>query len=144
VTRQCRASATPADTPRTERKLWAESWTTVLLELWDQRDKKIVLQKWEARWHAENKCPGRVEQPQPPGLNRIISGNTPPTAKTLELHKNLRKAESALLVQIHTGKIGLAQFLHSLLQARTKRNRNTLICMRKDENTKLRRKRKRI
>jgi hypothetical protein len=31
----------------------------------------------------------------------------------LQLHKNLQKAESALLVQARTRKIGLAKFLHS-------------------------------
>ena len=36
------------------------------LELWDQRDKKVILRKWETRWHAENRRLGRVEQPQPP------------------------------------------------------------------------------
>jgi hypothetical protein len=113
ATRQQRAGATPAATPRTVQKLWAENWAGASLETWDQRDKKVILQKWETRWHAENRRLGRVEQPQPPGLDRVIPGDTPPTAKTLELHKNLQKAESALLVQIHTGKIGLAQFLHS-------------------------------
>jgi len=34
-------------------------------------------------------------------------------AYVLELHKDLRKAESALLVQARTGHIGLAKFLYS-------------------------------
>ena len=33
--------------------------------------------------------------------------------QTLKLHKDLRKAESSLLVQIRTTKIGLAKFLYS-------------------------------
>jgi hypothetical protein len=46
-------------------------------------------------------------------LDRVIPGDTLPTAKLLEFYKDLRKAESILLVQIRTGKIGLAQFLYS-------------------------------
>ena len=37
----------------------------------------------------------------------------PPTQRVLQLHKDLRKAESALLVQIRTARIGLAKFLYS-------------------------------
>ena len=25
------------------------------LETWDQRDKEVILQKWEIGWHAENR-----------------------------------------------------------------------------------------
>ena len=36
-----------------------------------------------------------------------------PTKKTLEVHKNLSKVASALIVQMQTEKIGLKKFLHS-------------------------------
>jgi hypothetical protein len=73
-----------------------------------------VLREWETRWYAENRRIGRRVQPDTDqGNRRVIPGNTPPTKKILKLHKDLRKAESALLVQARTGRIGLAQFLHS-------------------------------
>ena len=102
-----------ADTPRTVQKLWAENWAGASLETQDQRDKKVILQKWEIYQYIENRHLGRAEQPQLPDLVWVIPGNTLSTAKTLELYKNLQKAESTLLVQIYIGKIGLAQFLHS-------------------------------
>jgi hypothetical protein len=36
----------------------------------------------------------------------------PPDRKILKLHQNLRKAESAALIQFRTGRTGLARFLH--------------------------------
>jgi hypothetical protein len=41
-----------------------------------------------------------------------VPENTPPTAQVLQLHEDLRKAESALLTQARTKRIGLAEFLH--------------------------------
>ena len=38
----------------------------------------------------------------------------PPCGKVLTLHQNLHKAESSLLVQLRTGKIGLKDFLHKI------------------------------
>ena len=37
-----------------------------------------------------------------------------PSRKTLGLHKNLRKAESAVLTEIRTGRIGLAAFFNKV------------------------------
>jgi hypothetical protein len=48
-----------------------------------------------------------------PGKNQVVPVNTTPTKQVLELHKGLRKAESALLAQARTGRIGLAKFFYS-------------------------------
>jgi hypothetical protein len=115
---QRRRSAPPAETQNLtqsqERRLWAKDWVQAPLDLWDQREKKLVLQEWESRWQAENRRLGRGEHLAiEPGNCQVVPTNTPPTKKTLELHKDLQKAESALLVQARTGRIGLAQFLNS-------------------------------
>ena len=58
-----------------------------------------MLREWETRWYAENRRIGRRAQPNiDQGNRQVISRNTPPTKKVLGLHKDLRKAESALLV----------------------------------------------
>jgi hypothetical protein len=43
----------------------------------------------------------------------VIPEDMPPTKQVLKLYKNLYKAESALLVQACTKRIGLAQFLYN-------------------------------
>jgi hypothetical protein len=48
-----------------------------------------------------------------PGGKKWVIEDLPPTDKVIELHKGLHKAESALLVQARTKKIGLAEFLYS-------------------------------
>jgi hypothetical protein len=72
-----------------------------------------VLRDWDERWHAENRKLGRIVRPgTDPGGCRVVPENTPPTKQTLKLHEGLRKAESALLTQARTGRIGLAKFLY--------------------------------
>ncbi len=44
-------------------------------------------------------------------LRAAIPEDCPPTKAVLGLHKELRKAESALLVQMRTGHIGFAKYL---------------------------------
>ena len=44
---------------------------------------------------------------------QIVLEDPPPTQQTLKLHKDLHKAESSLLVQIRTARIGLAKFLYN-------------------------------
>jgi hypothetical protein len=46
--------------------------------------------------------------------NAFIVEDTSPNKKVLALHKDLRKAESTILVQARTKKIGLAKFIHTL------------------------------
>ena len=102
------------DTPGAIRRLWVDKWTGMPLDQWDRQEKKLVLRDWEKRWHAENKRLGRVVRPNIGAGNRTtISEDTSPTKQVLQLHKSLRKAESALLVQVRTKRIGLAQFLYN-------------------------------
>lgn len=101
-------------TPGTKRRLWVEEWIDRPLEQWDWQEKKLVLRDWEERWHTENKRLGRIIRPSTDlRSNRIVPEDPPPTKQVLELHKDLRKAESALLVQARTRHIGLAKFLYS-------------------------------
>lgn len=63
-----------------------------------QRDEKAIRlalrTRWEERWRASAALP------------------QPPDAKVLRLHEGLHKAESSILTQLRTGKIGLADFLY--------------------------------
>jgi hypothetical protein len=75
--------------------------------------KKLVHQDWEKRWHKENQRLGRIVQPGTDlGKRLVVPEDTLPTAQVLKLHEELRKAESALLTQACTKRIGLAEFLH--------------------------------
>jgi len=57
---------------------------------------------------------GRIVRPSiDPGQHQTVPEGPPSTKQVLKLHKDLRKAESALLVQARTGRIGLAKFLYS-------------------------------
>jgi len=47
-----------------------------------------------------------------PRERRVVPEDTPPTRAVLKLHSGLRKAESSVLVQARTGRIGLAKFLY--------------------------------
>ena len=70
-------------------------------------------QDWERRWHKENQRLERIVRPgTDPGKRLVVPEDTPPTAQVLKLHEELRKAESALLTQARTKRIGLAEFLH--------------------------------
>jgi hypothetical protein len=63
--------------------------------------KQAVQHWWQKRWSSKTHHWG-------------LLGVTAPTRKTISLHANLRKAESAVLVQIRTGRIGLASFLNKV------------------------------
>jgi len=114
TTRQRRARAQlEAITPGTRRKSWVEQWTGQTLDKWDWQVKKLVHQDWERRWHRENQRLERIVRPgTDPGKRLVVPEDTPPTAQVLKLHEELRKAESALLTQARTKRIGLAEFLH--------------------------------
>lgn len=61
--------------------------------------KKMLEKAWGERWHT---IP-RTDWDQ---IRR------PPEKRVLKLHSNLKKAESAVLIQMRTGRTGLAHFLH--------------------------------
>jgi hypothetical protein len=66
------------------------------LKTWSRKTANL---RWQASWAAESK-------------GRAVRRHTPmPTKKVLQLHADLSKAESALLVQMRTEKIGLKDFL---------------------------------
>jgi hypothetical protein len=65
----------------------------------EKAEKKAVEREWKRRWEAS-----------PPRWGLVGVG--PPKRSILKLHKKLRKAESSLLTQIWTGRIGLAAFLN--------------------------------
>ena len=84
------------------------------MDQWDWREKKLVLKDWEKRWHTENKRLGCIVRPSVDlGKNEVVPKDPPPMKQVLKLYEGLRKAESALLVQARTGRIGLAKFLYS-------------------------------
>ena len=62
-------------------------------------EKEVTLQAWRQRWERRKK--GNWDQI-----------DQQPDKRVLKLHKNLKKAESSILVQLRTGRIGLAKFLH--------------------------------
>ena len=73
-----------------------------------------MLQDWKARWAESSGKAERVIQPgTAPGGRQAVTEDTPPNRAVLKLHSGLRKAESSVLVQARTGRIGLAKFLYS-------------------------------
>jgi hypothetical protein len=51
---------------------------------------------------------------EPQAVSLGTTGVGAPSHKVLQLHKNLHKAESSMLTQIQTGRIGLAAFLNKM------------------------------
>jgi len=96
-------------TPGCKRKKWAEQWIDGPLQAWDYRERPLVERDWLMRWKTTEQ-PVRPEID--PGGRIAVRTNTAPTKRILSLHKELQKAESALLVQCRTGRIGLARFLY--------------------------------
>ena len=64
--------------------------------------KKAILQDWHKKWHSR----------QLRSRWRSLASTEVPSASRLKLHKQLKKAESSVLVQARTGRIGLAHFLN--------------------------------
>ena len=83
---------------------WAQDWTRhYTASETRERDKtttKAAQHQWRQRWHA-----GTGHDRGMPAIPDAFEGGH------LHLHKNLPKAQSSLLVQARTGKIGLRQFL---------------------------------
>jgi hypothetical protein len=109
----------PDPTPGETKNVWAEAWLkegenqAVEVGRPQERQERTENQKvrkrgvdarlfqWEKRWRA-----------RPPAWGQIGCG--PPSQEILELHKDLQKAESALAIQIRTGRIGLSAFLNKM------------------------------
>jgi hypothetical protein len=74
------------------RTQWAEAWL-------QQGEQRPVMSAWRRRWEAHRHEWGLV-------------GVGPPSGKAVKLHSGLHKAESSVITQIRTGRIGLAAFLN--------------------------------
>jgi len=99
---------TPFETARTDALRWFNKED---FESCDGTLKTRVLRNWKTRWRETATSPRR-ESDQYINSLRVIPQNTEPTARVLQLHKNLYKAESSVLIQARTGCIGLNQFLY--------------------------------
>jgi len=89
--RRGRRRADPTGTEGERRSRWAEEWKKL--------GKKPTLEGWKRRWNTAR-----------PKWGIIRVGE--PAEDTPEIHVGLRKAESSILTQIRTGRIGLAAFLN--------------------------------
>lgn len=73
-----------------------------------------MLADWTARWTRDQRKQERVVRPGTDlGNCQVVSEDTTLSKRVLKLHSGLRKAESAVLVQAQTGRIGLAKFLYN-------------------------------
>jgi hypothetical protein len=98
----------------TVRSQWAAEWAGEPIATWACRPEKKVLQDWKERWQAQNQRLGRsYEGNTEYWSGRFVQPDTLPNCRVLKLHQDLQKAESSLLVQIRTQRIGLAQFLYN-------------------------------
>ena len=64
--------------------------------------KKAILQDWHEKWHSGQRR----------SRWRSLASTEVPSASRLKLHNQLKKAESSVLIQARTGRIGLAHFLN--------------------------------
>jgi hypothetical protein len=92
--------------PRPVRRGWAEEWVGPRCGQDPPKKTKrdigrALRARWKDRWEA---APRSAAEAVP----------QPPSEKVLSLHQGLHKAESSLLVQLRTGKIGLRDFLHNI------------------------------
>ena len=69
-----------------------------------------ILRNWKTRWRGS--AGQRTAADQVWTSPKQVRQDTEPTAAILAQHKDLRKAESSVLVQARTGCTGLAQFLY--------------------------------
>ena len=64
--------------------------------------KKAIRQEWHEKWYSGQRRSRWCS----------LASTEAPSANRLKLHKQLKKAESSVLVQARTGRIGLAHFLN--------------------------------
>ena len=96
--RRNRQRVAPKTVPVIQRKLdWANRRAATLGAV----GQRAITQEWSTRWQSERKR-GWFS----------LAATEELSAKRLKLHDQLRKAESAVLVQARTGRIGLASFLN--------------------------------
>jgi hypothetical protein len=88
----------PKPTEGERKSQWAEHWLKPEGEV-EVTAQQALLFRWKKRW-ATGK----------PGWGFLGVG--PPSRKAVKLHAKLRKAESSIITQIRTGRIGLAAFLN--------------------------------
>jgi hypothetical protein len=94
------ARVSPLIVPVIQEKLdWARDRERTL----GTDSKKAILHEWRKRWSREK------EQRKSRWCSRAAVEE--PSANRLKLHTQLKKAESAVLIQARTGRIGLAHFL---------------------------------
>jgi len=76
------------------------------LQRWKDQPKQTLLQAWKSRW----------QQQFPEGRQPSEAADFPIWSHkgVLPLYKNLKKADSSVLTQLRTGKIGLGAFLYPL------------------------------
>jgi hypothetical protein len=88
----------PVQTEGEARTQWAEAW----IKNEHQEDlptPKVLLSRWKQRWEAERPEWG-------------LLGTREPGHSAVKQHAALHKAESTVITQIRTGRIGLAAFLN--------------------------------
>jgi hypothetical protein len=90
-----------------------EKWIGQPIEQWGERDKRKVLQDWTARWKKDPKRVDRIERPGTDSGSRAVLEDALRNKAVLKLHSGFRKAESSVLAQARTGRIGFAKFLCS-------------------------------
>jgi len=81
------------------RDQWAKSW----LEATAPPERTAITPKTACLWHWKTRWEKQIR-----GRNAHAE---PPSQKIINRHKELYKAESAMMIQVRTGKIGLAKFL---------------------------------
>lgn len=80
--------------PRPLRRGWQSSWIR------DERGPQVELrERWQRRWGARKEPWGEIHA-------------RPPDPRNLSIYKGLSKARCSILVQLRSGKTGLAAFLH--------------------------------
>ena len=92
------------DPPKSERDEWREQRNACLGPQLTS-EKQRTLEAWRIRWREKENQRAQIHS-QWDQIKR------PPDPKILQLHKGLKKAESSMLIQLRTGRIGLNYFLN--------------------------------
>jgi hypothetical protein len=95
--RQPQASLTAGE----KQTRWAKKWVMPPGSTSELSLRQAEMHWWKKRWNS---------RPHQWGLIGVEA----PSRKILKIHKDLKKAESAVLTQIRTGRIGLAAFLNKV------------------------------